>query len=235
MVRVQEVGWRENAGESSSMGHDGIVAKTGSASTIEAGAIHPPISRRRPGRREELIAAALEVIRRVGPGASMQEMAAKAEITKPVLYRYFDDRDGLIASVTEHFTEDLIDRLMNALADAPADDPEEMIRMAIESYIAFIEEDPALYGFLTHQAPLGSPAMVAAIDRIAGSIEQVIRETLAAFALDQRSATTWAHGIVGMVHLAGARWARQPDVSREQLVADLVALVARGVTGAATR
>jgi hypothetical protein len=37
-----------------------------------------------------------------------------------------------------------------------------------------------------------------------------------------------------MVHLAGALWARRPDVPRAQLVADLVALVAYGLTGAAT-
>ena len=192
-----------------------------------------PQSRRRPGRREELSAAALEVIRRIGPGASMHEMAAKAGITKPVLYRYFGDRDGLIAAVAEGFTDVLIDRLLQALADAPTGDPEMLIRAAIESYVVFIEEDPALYSFLTHQAPLGSPAMVSVIDRIAGSIEKVISETLAVHNLDSRPATTWAHGVVGMVHLAGARWAREPDIPREQLVADLSALVARGMMGAA--
>jgi len=48
-----------------------------------------------------------------------------------------------------------------------------------------------------------------------------------------RPARTWAHGVVGMVHLAGARWARQPDVPREEFISDLVALAARGMTGAA--
>jgi AcrR family transcriptional regulator len=190
-------------------------------------------SRRRPGRREELSAAALEVIRSVGPGASMEEMAAKAGITKPVLYRYFGDRDGLIASVAEQFSEVLIVRLEQALAGAPTQSAETLIRSAVECYIAFIEEDPALYGFLTHQAPLGSPAMVAVIDRIAAALEQVIRVTLESHALDTRPARTWAHGVVGMVHLAGARWVRQPDGPREQFVADLVALIAHGMSGAA--
>jgi AcrR family transcriptional regulator len=164
----------------------------------------------------------------------MEEMAAKAGITKPVLYRYFGDRDGLIASVAEQFSEVLIARLEQALAGAPTQSAETLIRSAVECYIAFIEEDPALYGFLTHQAPLGSPAMVAVIDRIAASLEQVIRVTLEAHALDARPARTWAHGVVGMVHLAGARWVRQPDGPREQFIADLVALIAHGMSGAAT-
>jgi AcrR family transcriptional regulator len=192
------------------------------------------VSRRRPGRRDELSAAALEVIRRVGPAASMNEMAAKAGITKPVLYRYFGDRDGLIASVAERFAQDLVARLKKALAGAPGEHAESLIWGAIESYVAFIEEDPGLYGFLIHQAPLGSPAMVAVIEQIAGSIEEVIREILEARGYDSRPATTWAHGIVGMVQLAGARWVRERDVPRERLIADLTTLVARGVIGAAS-
>ena len=190
-------------------------------------------SRRPPGRRDELLAAAVDVIRRVGPGASMDEMAAEAGITKPVLYRYFGDRDGLFAAVADRFSDVLVERLEGALTSAAGDDPETVIRAAIESYVSFIEEDPALYGFLTQQAAPGSQALVAVVERVAGLIARVIRDTFDSLGLDSRPATTWAHGVVGMVHLAGARWARQPDESRAQLVTDLVELVAHGLTGAA--
>jgi AcrR family transcriptional regulator len=127
----------------------------------------------------------------------------------------------------------LIDRLVKALEGAATTQSEVLITAAIESYVEFIEEDPDLYGFLINQAPLGGPAMISAIDRIAGSIERVICETLALYNLDSRPARTWAHGVVGMVHLAGAKWAREPDIPRDQLVADLSALIARGMRGAA--
>jgi AcrR family transcriptional regulator len=179
------------------------------------------------------LGAALDVIRRVGPGASMDEMAAAAGITKPVLYRYFGDRDGLIAAVAERFSDVLVDRLEHSLAGAPRDDAEALIRAPIESYVTFIEEDPALYGFLTQQAPPGSPAFIAVIDRVTGSIAQVIRDIFETEGLDTRPIKTWANGVVGTIHLAGAQWARQPDVPREQFVADLVALVAHGLIGAA--
>lgn len=190
-------------------------------------------SRRRPGRRVELLAAALEVVRRVGPDASMHEMAAEAGITKPVLYRYFGDRDGLIASMAEQFSDELIERLRQAVATVPDRAPVSMIRAAIESYVSFIEEDPALYGFLTHRVPIESPTFVGVVDRIAGWIAETIEEVLRANALDPRPAATWAHGLVGMVHLAGARWVRVRDVARRRLVDDLVRLAAFGLTGAA--
>ena len=188
-------------------------------------------SRRPPGRRDELLAAALDVIRRDGPGASMDDMAREAGITKPVLYRYFGDRDGLILAVADRFSEVLVGRLETALAGAGGRQTEEVISAAIESYVAFIEEDPALYGFLAQQAAPDSPALVAVIDRVVTVIAEVIRENFEALGLDSRPASTWAHVVVGMVHLAGARWARHPDVPRAQLVADLTALMAHGLTG----
>ncbi len=215
------------------MEEDGLLGKAADVPEVGTSAARDRASRRPPGRRDELLAAALDVIRRVGASASMDEMAAEAGITKPVLYRYFGDRDGLITAVAERFSDAIVTRLEQALADAAMKDPEVLIRAAIESYVAFIEEDPDLYGFLTQQAPLGSPPIVAVIDRVAGLIAQVIRDIFEAQGLETRPAMTWALGVVGTVHLAGSRWAREPVVSREQLVADLVALVARGLTGAA--
>src|SRR6266508_4509657 len=49
----------------------------------------------RMARRLELLEAAIEVIRREGPTASMDEIAAQAGITKPIVYRYFGDRAGV--------------------------------------------------------------------------------------------------------------------------------------------
>jgi AcrR family transcriptional regulator len=195
--------------------------------------VRTPSSRRRPGRREELSAAALEVIRVVGPGASMHEMAAKAGITKPVLYRYFGDRDGLIASVAQQYAEVLTNRIAQAQSSLSSDDSEELIRVGVSTYISFIEEDPALYSFLTHQAPLGSRSMVAVFDQIAESVELIVTKQLECRQMDTAPASTWAHGIVGMVHLAGARWARQPDISKEEVIAELTALISAGLTGAA--
>lgn len=197
------------------------------------GAARPAGSRRRPGRRDELLAAALEVIRAEGPNASMDDMAARAGITKPVLYRYFGDRDGLITALGERFSAVLAGRLGTALELRRNQPAESRIRVAIDAYVRFIEEDPALYGFLTQHAAADSAALLAVVERVSGLVEQAIKEAFLAAGLDVRPAATWAHGIVGMVHLAGARWARQPDVPRSRLVADLTALVARGLIGAA--
>lgn len=186
-------------------------------------------TRRTAERREELLQAALAVIRSVGPGASMEQMAAEAGITKPVLYRYFGDRDGLIGAVAESFAEELAGRLAAAVAPLADSDPEIPIRAGIEAYISFIEEDPALYGFLSQHAAPDSLALVAVVDRVARDLTSLIAARLAEAGLDPRPAGTFAHGLVGMVHMAGARWARQPELPRDEFVSYLVGLASYGL------
>ena len=54
---------------------------------------------RRDARREEFLAAAITVIRREGAGASMEAIAREAGVTKPILYRVFGDREGLLIAL----------------------------------------------------------------------------------------------------------------------------------------
>lgn len=181
-------------------------------------------------RRDELLESALIVIQREGPNASMEAMAAEAGITKPILYRHFGDRDGLIAAMASRFGRQLVERLSAVLAE-PAS-PRERIEAAVGSYVSFIEEDPALYVFLTQQGEVLSLVESGVIERVASLLAGAISDTMAAAGLPARPTETWAYGVVGMMHLAGARWAATPGQSRQQLVADLVSLVADGLLGA---
>lgn len=190
---------------------------------------HEGRSRRPPGRRDELLAAALEVIGRVGPSASMEQMAAEAGITKPVLYRYFGDRDGLIAAMADRFADELVGRLNRALEASAGAPPAVVIRAGIEAYVAFIEEDPSLYRFLTQHAAPDSAAFVSVVEKVAEPIALVISSRLAAAGLDERPASTWAHGVVGIVHMAGSRWASQRDMPRSEIIDHLVSLIAYGL------
>jgi AcrR family transcriptional regulator len=183
-----------------------------------------------PERREILLAAALTVIGRDGSAASMDAMAAEAGITKPILYRHFGDRDGLIAAVANRFADELVARLSEAL-DRPGA-PRERIEAAVRSYVGFIEEDPALYGFLTERAHASSVVESGVIERVAAVLQSAISATLAAAALDARPSETWAYGVVGMMHLAGAHWVSTMGQPREPLIGDLVSLVTDGLLGA---
>ncbi len=178
-----------------------------------------------------MLTAALNVIRRDGASVSMEAMAAEAGITKPILYRHFGDRDGLLAAVADRFADELVCRLSEELAAGGR--PRDSIAATVRSYVEFISEDPPLYAFLTQWAPVASPVLAGLVDRAAALLAATISERLAEAGLDARPAETWAYGVVGMVHLVGSRVALLPDESRAQVVEDLIDLVADGLLGPA--
>ena len=66
-------------------------------------------------RREALLDATVDAVRRHGPDASMDDIAAAAGITKPILYRHFDGRVGLVVAVANRVVESVFAELRAAL------------------------------------------------------------------------------------------------------------------------
>lgn len=187
----------------------------------------------RAERRSQFLDAALVAIRRDGPGVSMEAIAAEAGVTKPIVYRLFGDREGLLQALTERFGDELVDRLR---ADLPSGaNPREALAAAIDTYVASIEQDPALYRFIIQQTPAGGGALQGVIDQVAAVITTVIGETLRSMRADSGAAEVWAYSIVGMVHLAGDHWADRPTMPRQRLVDYLTGLLWEGMAGNSLR
>ncbi|HET8930348.1 MAG TPA: TetR/AcrR family transcriptional regulator [Acidimicrobiales bacterium] len=184
-------------------------------------------------RREAFLDAAIAVISDEGPGASMESIAQAAGVSKPILYRHFTDREGLIEALAERFVGELADRLAEILS---ADiDPVEMLRLSIDAYVATIEDDPSLYRFLTSRIPPRGAALSTLVDRLAAVIARTLAEAFRAAGLDTAPARPWSYGIVGMVHLAGDDWVARPAIPRAELVDDLIRLLWDGIAGVAVQ
>jgi AcrR family transcriptional regulator len=181
----------------------------------------------RNARREELLDAADRIVQRDGPAASMRAMAAEAGITKPVLYRYFGDKNGLLTALADRHTRDLLERLRAALRSGS--DLRSRTAATIDAYLRAIEEAPQVYRFLLY----GSAAAEAGLpDRVHSFTRRIAHELAAGIAYELRLgesrrplATAWAHGIVGMVQAAGDHWLATRDVERAELVEALTGLL----------
>jgi AcrR family transcriptional regulator len=197
-------------------------------------AARPDRDLRRRERRTHLLDAAVEAIRDVGPGATMEQLARAGGVTKPILYRHFRDRDGLIAALAERFSTALLSEVEAPLLTDPAE-PRRLLESTIDAYVAFIEDDPNLYRFLMRQAPepgAGVVSISALVDSIAKQVAVVIGEQLRATGRDSGAAVPWAFGIVGLVHQAGDWWLDDRTMPRERLVAYLTDLLWNGLSTA---
>lgn len=185
---------------------------------------------RRARRRSELLVAADRAVKRSGPLVSMAEIASEAGITKPVLYKHFRDKGGLYQAIAEYYVRTLMDRLRTALREG--DDPHRRITATIEAYLSFVESEPEAYRFLMHRAiserPEAQETLAQFIRQVAKEVAVILREELHRFGINPGAAEAWAHGIVGMVQLAGDWWLEDRTMSREHLVAHLDTLLWMG-------
>jgi AcrR family transcriptional regulator len=177
-------------------------------------------------RREELLDAAIAVVRRDGPGVTMDQIAAACGVTKPIIYRHFGDRDGLVMAMAVRFVGALVGALTPQLARR--DPPRDLLASTIDAYLVLIEDDTNLYRFLSVNEP-GKRDLVAGL--IAEQVAAVLEQYLDNAGQDTVGAKPWAYGLVGMVHFTGDWWARNGTPSRSVLVDQLTTLLWSGFDG----
>jgi AcrR family transcriptional regulator len=188
---------------------------------------HP---RRSGARRTQLLDAAVDAVRTLGPAATMEQLAAAGGVTKPILYRHFGDRDGLIGAIADRFSAGLIASVSGTLR--ASSHPRIVLDDTIDAYVRFLEQEPNLYRFLLqqpnarseHSTPIG-----ALVDAIAPQIAAITREGLDRDGRDGTAALPWAYGIVGLVHQSTNWWLRDRTMPRDDFVRHLTDLLWDGL------
>ena len=173
----------------------------------------------RAQRRTELVRAAIAAIRKHGPDVAMEDIAAEAGVSKPILYRYFQDKGDLYMAVSLHATQFMRAVLLSGL-DADGD-PRELLALVIDTYLRFIQDDPELYRFVVRRSfpdrPVQRDPVTTNNELIAGTLSTIFRDRLRALGMDAGGAETWAHAGVGMVQAAGDWWLERRPMPREAL------------------
>jgi AcrR family transcriptional regulator len=185
----------------------------------------------RRARREDLVGAAVEAVRRTGPDFAVDDVARSAGVSKTVIYRYFTDKDELVDAVLQRISGTvLLPRLLGEIGTEHADD-RAALRAVIAAFVSLIEDEPELYRFAyAHSGRSGRADLVAATEhRIAEALAARWGERLEAAGQSSEAATTWAYGVVGMVQLAAHWWSTARTVPAAELVDQLVALAHDGL------
>src|SRR5688572_6559018 len=104
-----------------------------------------------PERREQLIEVARTVFAERGyVGASVEEIAERAEVSKPVVYEHFGGKDGLYEEIIGREVGFLLERITGSLE---AEGPREALEQAAEAFLSYIEDHREGFTILVRDAP----------------------------------------------------------------------------------
>ena len=180
-------------------------------------------------RREQLIAISRGLFAERGfDGTSIEEVASRAEVSKPVVYEHFGGKEGLYAVVVDREVRSLLDMMTRALT---AGHPRVLLEQAAFALLDYIEQNPDGFRILVRDSPIGSASgsFVSIIGDIASRVEHILGAEFRSRGFDAKAAPMYAQMLVGMVGTTGQWWLDARKPSKEQVAAHLVNLAWHGL------
>lgn len=182
-------------------------------------------------RREQLIEIARTVFSEKGfDGASVEEIAARAEVSKPVVYEHFGGKEGLYAVVVDREVRQLLGMLREALTSGS---PRVLLEQAAYALLDYIEQSSEGFRILVRDSPLGSAtgSYVSIIGDIATRVEGILVDEFKQRGFDAKAAPMYSQMLVGMVGTTGQWWLDARKPAKEVVAANLVNLAWNGLAG----
>ncbi len=165
-------------------------------------------------RRHQLFAVALELFAHRGYRATtMDDIAERAGVTKPLLYQHFSSKRALYLELVDSIAQDLLTAIRRALMRAEG--PRQQVELGFAAYFQLVVSNEAEFRLLygrdhADDFELGR-ALRAVEDAIAEAIDPLINA-----GLDDEHRRLLAYGIVGMAEGASRRFmAHRPDTDAE--------------------
>ena len=182
-------------------------------------------------RREQLLDVGRSLFAEKGfEATSIEEIAARAGVSKPVVYEHFGGKEGLYAVVVDREMEALLSRITGALTGGHA---RELVEQAALALLTYIEEDTDGFRVLTRDSPVagGAGTFSSLLNDIASQVEHILGREFGRRGLQTKLAGMYAQMLVGMVALTGQWWLEVRKPGREEVAAHLVNLGWNGLRG----
>jgi AcrR family transcriptional regulator len=180
-------------------------------------------------RREQLLDIGRRLFAERGlDGTSIEEIAAQADVSKPVVYEHFGGKEGLYAVVVDREVERFITMATRLLS---GEDTMAKFEVAAVELLRYIQDNSDGFRILVRDSnpSSGSGTFASLISDIASQVEYILGDVLKDRGYDPKLAPLYAQMLVGMVAFTGQWWldARKPDL--EEVAAHLVNLAWKGL------
>jgi len=157
--------------------------------------------------------------------ASVEEIASRAGISKPIVYEHFGGKEGLYAVVVDREVEYIVARIVEAISSGT---PRERLERAALAFLLYVKERPGGFAVLLRDAPPSkrSGQMPALMYDLADRVGAIFTEQFRKAGYDAKAAPIYAHALVGMVAFVGQWWTESRRPPPVDVVASHIATLA---------
>jgi AcrR family transcriptional regulator len=182
-------------------------------------------------RREQLLDVARALFAEKGfDAASVEEIAHRANVSKPVVYEHFGGKEGIYAVVVDREMDALLTRMTAALTEEAH--PRVLLERAAGALLDYVDSSADGFRIMVRDSPVATSTgtFASLLSDIASQVEHILGLQFDLRGYDPELAGLYAQALVGMVALTGQWWleARKPD--RDDVAAHLVNLAWNGLS-----
>ncbi|HUW17198.1 MAG TPA: TetR/AcrR family transcriptional regulator [Actinomycetes bacterium] len=182
-------------------------------------------------RRDQLMAAALEAFVALGyHAASMDDIAARAGVSKPVLYQHFPGKLELYLALLDASADGLLAAVRSALASTH--DNQERVEGTVAAYFTFVSDQAGAFRLVFESDLTAEPAVRERVERVTEACAYAVSEVIAEDTdLTPEAAMLLAAGLTGSAQVAARWWLTQDGALPQSAAQELVSALAwRGIS-----
>ena len=159
---------------------------------------------------------------------SVEEIAERARVSKPIVYEHFGGKEGLYAVVVDREMERVVTRIAESISSGT---PRQRVERAALSFLTYVKEEPDGFAVLSRDAPVGSArgGMSSLLNDVAERVGDVFAATFKQAGYDPKVAPVYAHALVGMVTFVGQWWTETRKLPVERVASHIAALAWMGL------
>jgi AcrR family transcriptional regulator len=195
-------------------------------------------------RRTQLLDTALEIFAEQGlPAVSIEAIARRADVTRPVVYGVFDDLDDLMHALMEREEARALEQVVSAMPVMPGDssaehrDPDQIVVDALTTFLHAVADNPLTWRLILLPVEGTPRSLRDRVERTRGQLLEQI-EALIAWGIEERGGPhgveveLLARSLLALTEEAGRLVLTKPDEFTPERIADfaraLITQIARG-------
>lgn len=182
-------------------------------------------------RREQLISIGRALFAELGiAGVSVEQIASRAGVSKPVVYEHFGGKEGLYAVVVDR---EML-RLESLITDAISEGRwRERIEKAALALLTYVEEETDGFLILVRDSAQGEAdrSYGTLLNTAVGQVSHILGKAFEHRGFDPQLAVIYAQALVGMVSVTAQWWLDEREPDKETVAAHIVNLCWNGLSG----